>query len=496
MMKSSVLFQKFPEISGIGNIEISYIQSDTRKILPGDIFCMNDRFIDKAVTYAKFARERGAGAILCSEKTASLFSSKDDLLISAVDPALLHGPIASFFCGNPSSRLNITAVTGTNGKTSITHILADLFSFAGKRCGIIGTIAAKFNGKVIDCGLTTPEPSTMHRLLQQMAEEGIEYVFMEASSHGLKLGRLEGLEFNAGIFTNLTPDHMDFHPDIEDYLLSKFHLFELIEKSPKKEKFAVISSDSAGSADILKLFSERNISYPVIQFGKDKEAEGFLKSLDLQGTSFDFKFRERKFSFQSHLLGVYNFINVSLSLCVFLQSEKDSSDSSTVQSVLSLKSVEGRFQIVPDRKRKRIGIVDYAHSPDALENILSSMREIPNSKLITVFGCGGDRDRTKRPMMGKVSASYSDFVILTSDNPRTEDPEFILSEIEKGIPAEFKNWKKISDRREAIREAVKMLPENGLLLVAGKGHENYQIIGKEKFHFLDSEEIDKAFSEE
>ena len=365
-----------------------------------------------------------------------------------------------------------------------------------KRCGIIGTIAAKFNGKIIDCGLTTPEPSTMHRLLQQMENEGIEYVFMEASSHGLKLGRLEGLEFNAGIFTNLTPDHMDFHPDIQDYLLSKFHLFELIEKSPKKDKFAVISSDSAGSSDMLKLFAEKKISYPVIQFGKDREAEGFLKGLDLHGTAFDFKFREKKLSLESRLLGAYNFINVSLSLCVFLQMEKDSSDSSVVQSVLSLKSVEGRFQIVPDRKKKRIGIVDYAHSPDALENILSSMKEIPNSKLITVFGCGGDRDRTKRPMMGKIGAAYSDFLILTSDNPRTEDPMSIISEIEKGIPSEFKNWKKISDRREAIREAVKMLPENGLLLVAGKGHENYQIIGKEKFHFLDSEEIEKAFSEE
>lgn len=497
-MLISDLVKKIKKISLLsGNIkeEISYIQSDSRKLDTEDIFCLYENFAEKSLEYISDAIKRQTKTILLKKDSPYLSEAKKfkNILVSQEDPMHVHGFIASLLKDEPSKKCKIIAITGTNGKTSMTYILNDIFSRENKNCGIIGTIETRYANKVIQTGYTTPDASMLNDVLADMVKEEIEYVFMEASSHGLKLGRLNGLHLFGAIFTNLTRDHLDFHKTMSDYLKSKFLLFKLLSKSFHKETFAAISMDSQGADKMYALIKKANLKINLLQFGKGKRFEGKIKELSLRGIDFEFKEKgSQPMDFYTNLLGNFNYFNVSMAIVAARAMGLDLE--SIRNTVGSLIPVNGRFQIVYNSKKTRVAIVDYAHTPDALQNVLKSIQEIPHSKIICVFGCGGDRDKTKRPIMGKIAANLSDLVIITSDNPRTEDPEKILDDIQAGFPKKFASFLRIANRRQAIKRGIEILPDGGLLLVAGKGHETVQIIGTKKEDFSDLRELTEAFN--
>ena len=341
----------------------------------------------------------------------------------------------------------------------------------------------------METGYTTPDSSTLNAILSEMAGAGVEYVFMEASSHGLNLGRLDGIEFDAAVFTNLTRDHLDFHLNMEDYLLDKFRVFELLDQSPKSGRFGVICSDVPGGKDMEKLC--QNISSPLYYYGNGRDFETGGISLSITDSRYELRHSGKKYSIRTSLLGSFNVTNSAIAFITGLQFGLE--PEKMIMALETIETVAGRFQVIYNHDKSRTAIVDYAHTDDALDNILRSVKSVQQDRIYTLFGCGGDRDRTKRPLMAAAAEKYSDYVIVTSDNPRTEDPEQIIGEIEKGFSESFSQYRRITDRRQAIDEAVRMLPPGGILVVAGKGHEEYQIIGREKFHFSDAEELQKAF---
>ncbi len=481
------------------NYDITYIHSDSRKLKSKDLYCFYDENIINAEKFLKMAIELKCSQIVLSHFAYSKLKDIINqlqysvVLLSKNNISDLHGNIASFLLGNPSDKLNIVAVTGTNGKTTITSVLYDLFMKLNIPSGVIGTIQIKYGDKILDSGYTTPDPSTLQYVLHQMVLEKIEYVFMEASSHGLKLGRMNGCQLKAALFSNLTPDHLDFHGDMVDYLNSKFILFKLLESSNKKIRNAVLSIDSPGTKDMLDLIYSLNPTFEITTFGSSGDYSGRELLLSLEKTTFQIHNKSNVVHITTKLLGNYNFINIGLVFCMASELLTIAHEE-IVKSIESIEPVVGRFEIIYSPNKDRIGIVDYAHTPDALENILKTIQEIPHSTIITVLGCGGDRDTKKRPKMGEIACRYSNFVILSSDNPRTEEPLSIIADIEKGIQSKFTNYRVEVDRKKAILIGVQMLPKNGFLLIAGKGHENYQIIGTKKFPFSDKEELKKAFS--
>ncbi|HMV45091.1 MAG TPA: Mur ligase family protein, partial [Leptospiraceae bacterium] len=369
-MLISELLKNFKKISlTSGNLSepINYIQSDSRKLEENDIFCVYDDFSDKTIDYLKDAKSKNIKTILIRKTSPYLDETEQfpNVLICSEDPMQLHGYIASFLKDDPSKKCKIIAVTGTNGKTSMTYILYDIFSRENKNCGIIGTIETKYGNKVIQTGYTTPDASTLNSVLADMVKEEIEYVFMEASSHGLKLGRLNGLHIYGALFTNLTRDHLDFHKTMNDYLKSKFLLFKLLSKSCHENTFAAMSVDSSGSDKMLSLIKKAKLKINLLLLGKGKQFETKLNELSLKGIDFDFKEKgNQQVNFTTNLLGNFNFLNVSLAIvasrALGLETE------SIRNTVGNLIPVNGRFQIVYNSKKTRVAIVDYAHTPDAL----------------------------------------------------------------------------------------------------------------------------------
>ncbi|TGK24031.1 UDP-N-acetylmuramoyl-L-alanyl-D-glutamate--2,6-diaminopimelate ligase [Leptospira yasudae] len=534
-MKLTNLLHEFPELKlkslspgkSADSIEVEYIQSDSRRTNENDIFCVSDsiglkreEFIANTKASLILVRAGSSAAANSGNETSNATASQGGnsashsineglsaafkipssktVLECEDDPEQLQGRIASFLLGHPSRDLEIVAVTGTNGKTSLTNILFALAKDQGRICGLIGTIGVKFGDRLIDTGYTTPDASSLNLILKQMKDEGVNTVFMEASSHGLKLGRIGGISLKAGVFTNLTQDHLDFHPSMEDYFESKFRLFEILDVS--KSPFAVLDFASPGGKELYRKLLNRlpGLSVSALD-GTENEWQVANASLTLQGTSYDLSLPDdgnaqagdRSCTIRTNLLGSFNVRNTALA---FITGARLGWDRQKMLSSLErIPQIPGRFQIVYSKDRSRMAVVDYAHTPDALENIISSVRDSRPKYLITLFGCGGDRDRTKRPKMARIAEELSDQVILTSDNPRTEQPEAILDEIQAGFSQGFIPLLREADRAKAIAEGVAVLPEGGCLLVAGKGHEEYQIVGKEKRHFSDVEEVQKAF---
>lgn len=494
-MKLTQLLHEFPELKlrsvpkekSSEGIELGYIQSDSRKTKLEDIFCVSDSLNSKKEEYISNTK---ASVILIRNSSSIVIPDSKIVLETEIDPEQLQGRIASFLLGHPSKELEIVAVTGTNGKTSLTNILFALAKEQGRNCGLIGTIGVKFGDRLIDTGYTTPDASSLNLILKEMKEQGVDTVFMEASSHGLKLGRMNGISLKAGVFTNLTQDHLDFHPNMEDYFESKFRLFEILDSFPSS--FAVLDYISPGGKELLEKIQSR---LPSLQASALDGPRGEWKvegpSLNLQGTSYTLTEGGHSHLIHTNLLGSFNVRNTALAWITGIRLGLDPQKMSS--SLERVPQIPGRFQIVYSKDRSRMAVVDYAHTPDALENIIRSVRDSKPKRLITLFGCGGDRDRTKRPKMARIAEELSDQVILTSDNPRTEEPESILDEIQTGFSKGFVPLLREVDRAKAIAEGVAVLPEGGCLLVAGKGHEEYQIIGKEKRHFSDVEQVQKAF---
>ncbi|MDF3820077.1 UDP-N-acetylmuramoyl-L-alanyl-D-glutamate--2,6-diaminopimelate ligase [Leptospira sp. 96542] len=501
-LKIADLLKKIPElklIQGDPESNINYVWADSRKLSLGDIFVLPEETIDKQNFYLKMAKEKKVDTVLISKKDSKLESIKNfsNVLESESSLGETHGRLASTLAYNPSKKLKLVGITGTNGKTSLTYILYHITKNLGKRVGLIGTVQILVGDKHIETGYTTPDASSLNLILKEMVEAEIEYVFMEVSSHGLKLGRVAGLELTGAGFTNLTQDHLDFHLSMEDYLESKFKIFTLLEQSSVKNKFGLVAGDVSYGKEMIQKITESNLKTPISVLGVSGEYHVSNSKLGLDGSDFRLHKKEKNLPFievrriKTNLLGNFNVFNTAFAACIAYELGFDWDK--VIHSLSNIPTVPGRFQVVPFPDQSRIAVVDYAHTPDALDNILKSCVEIGPRELICLFGCGGDRDKTKRPLMAKIAEQHSDFVIITSDNPRTEDPNSILDEIEAGFSRGFKRYEKIVDRREAIQRAVSLLDKNGILVVAGKGHETYQIIGKEKTHFVDFEEIEKAF---
>jgi UDP-N-acetylmuramoyl-L-alanyl-D-glutamate--2,6-diaminopimelate ligase len=416
--------------------------------------------------------------------------------------------ISTNFYGDPSSRMKLIGITGTNGKTTTTYLLESIFKKAGYPVGVIGTINYRFGQKTTPAPNTTPESLDLQKILWEMWREGTSHVIMEVSSHGLDLDRVYGCQFDGVVFTNFTSEHLDYHKTLEQYFESKKKLFsDYLVRSQKKKRFAVTNHDDPRGEEIIK-----GINLPIIRYGIGPSCDvtAHRVASSFEGLFCQIKTSKGDFSVHSKLIGNFNLYNILAAVSVGMGMEVPLE--TIKEGVEGLEGVSGRFEKVENQRGIHV-IVDYAHTHDALERALLGLRNIlqsrpqDNGKMITVFGCGGDRDRTKRPLMGQVAGKYSDLAILTSDNPRTEDPLSILKEVEKGLrslpmkewgQSEITLWRsnkgylKVLDRREAIRLAIRLAQPSDTVLIAGKGHEDYQIIGKKKFPFDDRIEAKKA----
>jgi UDP-N-acetylmuramoyl-L-alanyl-D-glutamate--2,6-diaminopimelate ligase len=454
------------------------------------------------------ATQRGAEAVLLEEERE--ISNRTMIVVPNSRQALAK--ISSIFYGNPSSQVRLIGVTGTNGKTTTTYLLESIFKKAGYAVGVIGTINYRFGQNRTPAFNTTPESLDLQRILWEMLREGTSHVIMEVSSHGLDLDRVFGCQFDGVVFTNFTAEHLDYHKTLSHYFESKKKLFsESLMKSRKTRRFAVTNHDDPRGEEIVE-----GINLPVIRYGLNPSCDISADQVTstFEGLSCQIKTPRGEFSIHSKLIGEFNVYNILASVATGIA--MDIPVEIVKNGVESLEGVSGRFEKIGNRRGIHV-IVDYAHTHDALEQVLLGLKNIlrsapqGNGKMITVFGCGGDRDRMKRPLMGKVAGRYSDLSILTSDNPRTEDPLSIMNEVEMGFKSlsllewhrdEIGSWRskkgylKVPDRREAIRMAIRLAQPSDTVLIAGKGHEDYQIIGKQKFPFDDHIEAKRALEEE
>jgi UDP-N-acetylmuramoyl-L-alanyl-D-glutamate--2,6-diaminopimelate ligase len=468
-------------VYGDTNVKVAQVDFDSRKIVKDSLFVAQKGtsvdghlYIDKAISL-------GATTIICEQLPSYL--EANITFIQVEDSNKTLAIIASNFYDNPSSKLKLIGVTGTNGKTTVASLLYQLFKKSGYKTGLLSTVQILVDTTVYKATHTTPNSVTINYYLHQMVLLGVDYCFMEVSSHGIHQKRTEGLEFAGGIFTNLSHDHLDYHVSFASYRDVKKSFFDSLPKTA----FALTNLDDKNGNIMLQNTKARKRTYALKTLA-DYKAKIIEKSFS--GTLISINGTE----FWTKLIGNFNAYNLAAIIGVAYELDLEKIEILTIIS--QLESVSGRFEyLVSDNGV--IAIVDYAHTPDALKNVLETINDIRtnNEKLITVIGCGGDRDKTKRPKMASIASQLSNQAIFTSDNPRTENPETILEEMEIGVSAE--NLKKIitiSDRRQAIKTACKFSETGDILLIAGKGHENYQEIRGERFHFDDLVEVKKYFN--
>jgi UDP-N-acetylmuramoyl-L-alanyl-D-glutamate--2,6-diaminopimelate ligase len=483
MILSEILYKvSLQAVSGKTDIEIKKIVFDSRRVEKGSLFVAiggtqvdGHQFITKAI-------ELGASAILCEHLPESL--NEGITYIQVENSARAMGFAAANFYQHPSKKLKLVGVTGTNGKTSIATLLFRLFRRLGYRCGLLSTVQNQIDDDIIPSTHTTPDSVKVNELLAEMVQKGVSYCFMEVSSHAVVQERITGLAFVGGIFTNLTHDHLDFHGTVDNYIKAKKGFFDQLPATA----FALVNTDDKVGKVMLQNTAARKETYSLKNIGTFK---GKVLACGLLGLQMEIDNKEVWFK----LIGSFNAYNL---LGVYGAAILLGEDSDEVLMQLSdIQPPAGRFEQVVSKKNI-VGIVDYAHTPDALKNVLETIVDLRegNQQIITVVGCGGNRDTTKRPIMAEIACKMSDKVILTSDNPRNENPMDILAEMQKGIPAiHFKKTQTIEDRHEAILAAVKMAKPEDIILVAGKGHETYQEIKGVKHHFDDKEVLREAFGE-
>ena len=466
-------------VTGTKNRAITGIEFDSRKVKKDSLFVAIKGYKSDGHDFVNSAIASGASAIICEilpEKP-----DKNICWIKTGDSAKALGLAASNFFGNPSRSLKLVGVTGTNGKTTIASLLYRMFLQLGYKCGLFSTVCNYINEKELEATHTTPDPVQLNSLLSQMVDEGCDFAFMEVSSHSAHQKRIAGLKFAGGIFTNLTHDHLDYHKTFENYLAAKKSFFD----SLPAEAFALVNLDDRNGRVMLQNCKASHYTFSVqtmADYRCNIIEQGFEgMELKIQGEEVWTRF-----------IGAFNASNL---LAVYAASELLGAAKKEILTILSdLNSVSGRLEVIKSPGGIS-GIVDYAHTPDALLNVIDTINKIREAgvHLITVVGAGGDRDRTKRPKMAAISAEGSDKVILTSDNPRTEDPEKILDEMETGITPDLKRKTlRITNRHEAIKTAIMLANDGDVVLIAGKGHETYQEIMGVKHHFDDREELRNA----
>ncbi|WP_423149051.1 UDP-N-acetylmuramoyl-L-alanyl-D-glutamate--2,6-diaminopimelate ligase [Rubrolithibacter danxiaensis] len=463
-------------------IDISKVCFDSRQVEQGALFvAVKGTQVDGHQYIAKTVAS-GASAILCEDLPQDI--QPDITYIQTDNSAKALGIVASNFFGNPSSKLKLIGVTGTNGKTTIATLLFKLFRELGYKAGLISTVQNHINDRIVPSTHTTPDPVALNLLFTDMVESGCDYCFMEVSSHAVAQYRIEGLEFSGGVFSNLTHDHLDFHKTFDAYLKAKKAFFDQLSRSA----FALTNADDKNGKVMLQNTKAHKKTYGLKNIAdfKGKVIENHFSGLllDVDGQEVWFK-----------LVGSFNAYNLMAVYGTAMLLEQDRQKVLTTLSRLS--GAEGRFDYITSPKGI-IGIIDYAHTPDAVQNVLSTIQDIRrgNEQVITVIGCGGDRDKTKRPVMAQVACDWSDKVILTSDNPRSEEPEQILKDMEAGVmPSNKRKALTITDRKEAIRTACHLANPGDIILVAGKGHEKYQDIKGTKYPFDDKQILTEQFNQ-
>lgn len=482
------------EIRGAAYRDVAGIASDSRQVRPGDVFVAVKGYQSDGHDYVGQALEKGAISLVIDaagsitpDKADELMASHPRLTIVIVDNSRRSlALMADTFYFSPSRSLRLVGITGTNGKTTTSYLIKSVLEAYGERVGLIGTIDYQVCGERLAAPNTTPESLELTRLLATMLERGATSAVMEVSSHALSLNRVDGCLFDSAVFTNLTQDHLDFHGDMDAYFEAKLSLFTRLGE----QAWAIVNLDDPRGMDIVSVTNANIITYGLSPDAQIRAAE---VSMETSGLAFAALTPKGMFHVASPLTGQYNLYNI-LAAIAFGVSRGIPLDA-IARGLSSMKQVPGRFQMVEAHGGASI-VVDYAHTPDAMERVLSAARAIVTGRVVVVFGCGGDRDRGKRPLMGEVAGRLADRVVVTSDNPRSEEPLSIIEEIvpgvEKGLEAGRKTGLKgefqvIPDRREAIFAAVAGLQKGDLLVLAGKGHEDYQIIGDKKFHFDDRE---------
>ena len=477
MILSQILDKvKILEIVGKLETEISEIIFDSRKVIENSLYIAIKGTLADGHQYISSAIEKGAKGIVCEV----LPEQKEEGItyIKVENSSDVLGLLASNFYGNPSKDLILIGVTGTNGKTSISTLLFDVFQKMGYLSALISTVEYRIGSEVFPSTHTTPDIITLNRILSKAVEQGCQYAFMEVSSHGIHQGRIDGLNFRIAGFTNITHDHLDYHKTFLEYLNTKKRFFDELPQTA----VAITNIDDKNGLVMLQNTKAKKKTYAVKTLA---DYHGKLLELDFNGMLLDFNGKE----FWTTLTGKFNVYNLLLVFAI--ARELGFEENEILTTISKLKRVNGRFEVLKSQGGI-IFVVDYAHTPDALENILDSINEIrtKNERLITIFGCGGDRDREKRPEMGKVATRKSTLVIITSDNPRTEEPMQIIKEIEAGVESQnFSKYITIPDRKEAIKMAIKFAEPKDIVLVAGKGHETYQEINGVRHHFDDKETI-------
>lgn len=460
-------------------IQITGIEFDSRRVTPGTMFVAIRGTITDGHQYIDRAIQSGVCAVVCEELPIQI--NNRVLYLQVADSSLALAHLARAFYDNPSSKLCLVGVTGTNGKTTTATLLHQLFTALGYQVGLLSTVVNRIGNREIAANHTTPDPLELNRLLDQMVVEGCQYCFMEVSSHSVVQKRIEGLTFRGGIFTNLTHDHLDYHGTFRDYLKAKKAFFDALPRNA----FALTNADDRNGDVMLQNCKARHRSYS-LQSLADYHAKVLENHLD--GTLLELNGAQLWVKF----IGRFNAYNLTAIYGAAMELGANSDDVLRVLSTLD--PVAGRFETIRSSDGK-LAIVDYAHTPDALQNVLSTIQDLKGGgRVITVVGCGGDRDTTKRPVMARIAVDVSDQAILTSDNPRTEDPQSILDQMASGLdPVQIRRALIISDRRQAIRTAVTLAKSGDIILIAGKGHETYQEINGIKHHFDDCQEVRRLF---
>lgn len=476
--------------------DISFITNDSREVLPGSLFFALNGSKNNGCNYISEALNKGAAAIISEteipESVEKALSKKTILLYSKNVLSDLS-IISDNFYEHPSGKIKIFGFTGTKGKTTTAYLLENILKLADMHPGVLGTIDYRADGKVLSSSVnTTPFPHTLQKLLSVMRDVGVKATVLEISSHALSLHRVDDISFDVAVFTNLQQDHLDFHKNIENYFLAKAHIFDLLDKSEKKNKAAVINNDDKYADRLKKIIAEKNVK--LLTYGINNNSDFFAFDINItsQTSSYKLKLFDKIYDVSINLPGIYNIYNSLAAIAAACAA--GISIQKAIEGVSTLQNVPGRLQRVNKGQDFNV-FVDYAHTEASLENVLENLKHMPHNKIITVFGCGGDRDRTKRAPMGKVACGLSDNVIVTDDNPRFEDRQQIFTDIEKGIKDIYRNYEIIPDRSKAICKAVSMAGKGDIVLIAGKGHETYQLIQGAVFHFSDAEEAEKYLEE-
>ncbi len=474
-------YPDYPCLSEVPDILIRGLECDSRKIEKDYLFVMIRGKKNDGRLFEEEAIRRGAVALVGDSDDRSRARIP---FVRVAESRLAMARLAAAFYGHPTKKIKTIGITGTNGKTTSSYLLEHFLLGQHKKTGVIGTVNYRFGGKTIPAAETTPGPLRVQQILSEMVGDGCDYAVMEVSSHALDQNRVSEIDFEAALFTNLTQDHLDYHKTMEAYFACKSRLFSGLSK----EKTSVLNRDDAWGHKLTGMTGSRVVTYAV-----DHEADLRAENIEfkISGTHFDLASKQKKIKIISPLVGLHNVYNVLGSLGVIQGLDLDLEKSA--DSLRNFKGVPGRLETVNAGQNFLI-FIDYAHTPDGLENVLLSLKPYRKNKLVAVFGCGGERDKDKRPKMGRIASRHCDFVVVTSDNPRSEDPRVIAQEVQSGFPPDFKKFAVVVDRQKAIRQALLAAREGDIVLVAGKGHETTQVIGNQALPFSDREEIERVLS--